>query len=127
MIPWLHPGGGGDHPADDRPSSSAIPRGRHVGRPRPRGRRARAAAARLLSDAGRWDEALDVALRGLQEDPLHEPFAVHQLQALLALDRRGEVRRAYDRFATRFRQELDLLPSDTLMALAEGRERDTAP
>ncbi|MBD3222213.1 hypothetical protein GF314_13330 [bacterium] len=84
-------------------------------------------AARLLSDAGRWDEALDVALRGLQEDPLHEPFAVHQLQALLALDRRGEVRRAYDRFATRFREELDLLPSDTLMALAEGRERDTAP
>ena len=76
-------------------------------------------AASLLGEEGRWEEMLELARRGAREEPLHEPFAAQELEALLALDRGAEARQVYQRFAKRYQQELGLLPADRLKSLAE--------
>ncbi|MCP4571687.1 MAG: hypothetical protein GY838_04990 [bacterium] len=74
----------------------------------------------LLVALERHDEAVDLARRGLETDGLHEGFARHMLQGLAATNRRTEVLREYEDFASRLLAELDLLPAVGLKKIVEG-------
>jgi ATP/maltotriose-dependent transcriptional regulator MalT/DNA-binding SARP family transcriptional activator len=80
-------------------------------------------AAALLGQHGRFEEMLELARRGAREDPLHEPFAMQQLRALLSLGRPAEARETHERFTARYQQELGLLPPDELRDLADQAQQ----
>lgn len=82
--------------------------------------RAAERAVDLLMTQHRWDDLVNMTRLALAEDPLHEPFARGLLEGLLQLGHRREVQVAYARFEARVVQELDMLPSSRLKALAEA-------
>lgn len=94
-------------------------------------RRAVRAASRLSQqsiDSGDLEEAIRWARRGMDIDPLDEGVLRELLVALDAIGDRSAAVRAYDRFARRIDEEMDLAPApETQLILQAIRDRrDTA-
>ncbi len=75
--------------------------------------------ANLAESAGCWEECIDVARRGLAQDPFGEMFHRAAVQGLFMLGRRGEALSAYLGYEKAMLRELRLPPSPAMKALAE--------
>lgn len=73
---------------------------------------------RLLDANRRHEEIVPICRRGLSRDPYSEDFAWHLIHALLRLGNRREAIEAYHRYEKLLVQELDVLPSQRMKALA---------
>ncbi|MBU1072657.1 hypothetical protein KKG45_05360, partial [bacterium] len=84
---------------------------------------------RLLQDVGRlcawyarhemWEQLVPLARRSIGLDAYHEEFHQRLVEGLAGLGHRAEALEAYHQYETLMIEELDLLPSNRLKALAE--------
>jgi two-component SAPR family response regulator len=82
-----------------------------------------AAAGRLLGNAGRWAEAVEVHRRAVSADPLSEAAARALMQGLVRAGEQAEAVRVYRRLVDRLREELDTEPAPQTRALVEQLTR----
>jgi two-component SAPR family response regulator len=86
-----------------------------------------AAAGRLLGNAGRWPEAVEVHRRAVTADPLSEPAGRALMQSLVRAGDPAEAVRVYRQLADRLQQELDTEPAAQTRALVEQLTRGPSP
>jgi DNA-binding SARP family transcriptional activator len=77
-------------------------------------------AARLLEQARRYEDAVESYTRGLEIDPLAEPFYRGLIRVYATTGRRAEALRAYDRCREVLAAELRVAPSSATEALVQS-------
>ena len=75
---------------------------------------------RHLAELANWDALIELALRGLKIDDLHEPFYRDLIRAHAHLGRHAEARRIYHRCEQRLQAELGTPPSPATRALIDA-------
>jgi pentatricopeptide repeat protein len=86
-----------------------------------------AAAGRLLGDAGRWAEAVEVHRRAVTADPLSEPASRALMQSLVRAGDPTEAVRVYRQLADRLDKELDTEPTTQTRGIYEQLTRGSLP
>jgi predicted ATPase/DNA-binding SARP family transcriptional activator len=81
---------------------------------------------RFHAEQENWDEAVEMAWRGIQADPLLESAYCDLMRLYIALKRPGEARAVYDLLARRLRESLGASPGRATRKLAESLVGTTA-
>ena len=73
-----------------------------------------------LTSRGRYGDAISAALAAVNAEPLREDSHANLIRVHLAEGNRSEARRAFERYRTLLRLELEVEPSPRLRALLQG-------
>jgi DNA-binding SARP family transcriptional activator len=84
------------------------------------------ALAQLLTEEGRYADAIEAAMRAVSDEPLRESAQRALLSAYLAQGNLGEAQSAYAAFATLLRRELGVEPSRQITHLLGYHDRTNA-